>query len=171
MSTSPWKQKLLDTLMVSPQDYTGPFISQWWAMCGTAHTYQYEGTVENNQHKIIHVHVNTLNLLMCQDNCLCWLQAWVYSSHEPSLYSPTDKMSSVWYLLHFPKVQYDFNIAKSQAYDSQDHTPFPQVPEGCSHQKISMEITCWAEKGFLIHKTQNLSAVCPASELKIGSFP
>lgn len=41
-------EKPLDTLTVSHQDCTGAFISQRWAMCGTAHIYQQAHWKTNN---------------------------------------------------------------------------------------------------------------------------
>ena len=86
------------------------------------------------------------------------VQVWACSSHELSLYSPTDITSSVWHLLCFTKVQYNFNIAKSQAYDSQDHTPLPPASWRIQSSKKSIGNNTLSRER--LHHAWNSEPVC-----------
>lgn len=64
----------------------------------------------------------------------------------------------------------NFNTVKSQEYHSQDHTPLPLGSWRMQSSKKSVIIIVWTER-LIIQEAQNLSALCPARELKTGSFP
>lgn len=122
-------EKTLEILIVSLQNCTGDVLSQQWAMWGTVDTYQGAGTSENNQHEMIHVHLNTFNWFMPEDTASVRSKSVLAVNSHLTLLPP-----SMWHRLQFPNVQCNFNTIKSQAYDSQDTFLCPQAPEGWIHQ-------------------------------------